>query len=108
MNNVQVQLPACRALFGLVISRSGHYRIHMDNNAERFASAVAAELRAQRARTGVTYDGLVEATGLSKSSVFKYMNGKREIPMSSFFALCRALDITPQAIFTAAEQASQE
>lgn len=80
----------------------------MDNYAEHFANAVAAELRAQRARTGATYDDLVESTGLSKSSVFKYMNAKREIPMSSFLALCAALGASPQAIFTAAEQTLQE
>lgn len=80
----------------------------MNDYAERYAAAVAAELRAQRARTGETYDDLVEATGISKSSVFKYMNGKREIPMSSFFALCRALSISPQVIFDAAEKSLEK
>ncbi|WP_344055769.1 helix-turn-helix transcriptional regulator [Microbacterium lacus] len=75
----------------------------MLNSIDDFADAVAGELRAQRARTNVTVAFLVTATGLSKSAVLHYLNGKRDIPIRSLARLCAAMDVTPSLIVARAE-----
>ena len=77
----------------------------MGTYGEEVNQAVAAELRAQRARVGVTIDELVTATGLSKTSVLNYLNGKRAIPMPAFAELCQALNVDQVEIFRAAQKA---
>ena len=77
----------------------------MGDYGDAFGAAVAAELRAQRARKRITFDALASKTGMAKSTVLNYLNGKRDIPVPAFFELCAALDIDPGVIFTAAEDA---
>lgn len=69
-----------------------------------FAAAVAAELRAERSRQQISYDAIVEATGLSKSAVLRYLKGERDIPLPAFFALCDAIGLSPTLIFERAEE----
>lgn len=47
----------------------------------------------------MTIDSLVLATGLSKSAVLNYLNGKRDIPTSALAEISRALDVDPHEIF---------
>jgi transcriptional regulator with XRE-family HTH domain len=70
-----------------------------------FSQAVAAELRAERGRTKQTVASIVEATGLSKSAVLHYLNGKRDIPTQTFANLCLALGVSPVVIFERAQAA---
>lgn len=79
----------------------------MGNYGDAFNAAVAEELRAQRARTKQTIQDLVDATGLSKSAVLNYLNGKRDIPVPMLVELCRALDVSPRVIFENAEKVSK-
>ena len=74
----------------------------------RFSAAVAAELRAQRARACVSYDALAATTGLAKSTVLNYLKGYRDIPMTAFADLCRALEISQSEVFEAAERALEK
>jgi transcriptional regulator with XRE-family HTH domain len=67
--------------------------------------AVAAELRAQRARVRVSFDELAETTGLAKTTVLNYLNGKRSIPLPALAVLCRALEIGMDEIFVLAVNA---
>ncbi len=80
----------------------------MGNYGDAFNSAVAAELRAERGRKKVTIDSLVNLTGLSKSAVMNYMNGKRDIPTPAFVELCRALGISPRLVFERAEETIEQ
>lgn len=70
-----------------------------------FSQEVASELRAERGRTKQTVASLVETTGLSKSAVLHYLNGKRDIPTQAFVDLCRALNVSPVLIFERAQTA---
>lgn len=79
----------------------------MTDYAEAFNAAVAAELRAERGRRQTTIADVVDATGLSKSAVLNYMNGKRAIPIPALMDLSRALQVDPRVIFDRAEQAIQ-
>ena len=77
----------------------------MGTYGDEFNNAVAAELRAERARKQITFDALAAKTELSKSAVLNYFNGKRDIPTPAFVELCRALDVSPRIIFERAEDA---
>ncbi|MGC5078504.1 helix-turn-helix domain-containing protein [Agrococcus sp. DT81.2] len=75
---------------------------------EGFAARVAAELRAERARTRITFAELAESAGLSKTAVMHYLNARRAIPLPAFFELCSALGVSPTVIFERAEEGSQK
>jgi transcriptional regulator with XRE-family HTH domain len=74
---------------------------------DRYALAVASELRAERARTGVTLAQLVERTGVAQSTIQRYLNGKRDIPTPVFIDLCVALGVSPRVIFDRAYETIQ-
>lgn len=80
----------------------------MGKYGDAFNAAIAAELRAQRARVQITIDELVGATGFAKTTVLNYLNNKRDIPVPAFTELCVALKADPRAIFDAAEKAVED
>lgn len=80
----------------------------VDDYAEAFAAAVAAELRAQRARSRLPIAALVDRTGLSRTGVLNYLNGKRDIPLPTYLALCAAMEADPVKIFDVAQQSLKE
>lgn len=69
---------------------------------DHLPAAVAAQLRAERAVAGLTYDGLANATGMSKFTVMRYLKGERQIPLPEFAALAEALGLTPQELMARA------
>ena len=77
----------------------------MGEYGELFSRLVAAELRAERARQKMTIEGLVSATGLSKSAVLNYLNSKRDMPTSALVELSHALHIDPHDLFERASAA---
>lgn len=79
----------------------------MGEYADRFNAALAAELRAQRARKKMTYDEIAEKVGFSKVTVLRYLNEQREMGMTSFVDLCLALDADPEELFRIAQEAAQ-
>lgn len=80
----------------------------IEDYGRRFGQAVAAELRAARGRKDITLEALAEMVGLSRSAATNYLKGRREIPMSTFLALCRALDVSPREVFQAAQDAVEQ
>ena len=75
--------------------------------AEEIRAAIAAELRAARARRGVTMDDLAARSGLSKSSIVRFEHGERTPTVVHLVILARALDADPAAIVSAATVASE-
>ena len=80
----------------------------MGDYGDAFGIAIAAELRAQRARKRITFDTLAARAGMAKSTALNYLNGKREIPVVAFVDLCEALEVDPRTIFTAAQDTIEE
>lgn len=80
----------------------------MTEYADLFNAAVAAELRAERARKGITINALADNSGLAKSSVQRYLSGERDIPVPSLIDLCKVLSVDPRVIFERAEQTIQQ
>lgn len=63
----------------------------MTEYGDRFAAAVAEELRAQKARVGKTNDEIGEEVGVSPVTVLRYLKGQRQIPVDVLGDLCKAL-----------------
>lgn len=76
----------------------------MTTYGEAFNNAVASELRAERARKGVTLAALVEGSGIAQSTVQRYLGGKRDIPIAALYDICKVLTVDPRVIFDRAEQ----
>lgn len=70
-----------------------------------WAAALAGELRAEMGRQRLTLDEMAAKSGIPKVSVERYVNGKRDIPMSKFPQLCRALGVAVPEMITRVETA---
>lgn len=67
----------------------------MDSNkSAAFAAAIAAQLRAERAAAGLTIEDLSALSGASRSSVFRYLSGARDIGVGSLFAITQAMGLS--------------
>lgn len=65
------------------------------SSTEDIRQAVAAELRAARARVRMTRPQLVAASGVSKSALERLENGERDMDIPQLVALTAALNTTP-------------
>jgi transcriptional regulator with XRE-family HTH domain len=65
--------------------------------------AVAAQLRAERARVDITQVQLAERSGLAINTVRRIENEERTMSLPQLFALCRALDVEPGRFIDAAQ-----
>jgi transcriptional regulator with XRE-family HTH domain len=74
----------------------------MGKYADNLASAVAAQLRAERGAADLTYKELAERAGLKEQSVMRYLTEKREPTVDQLGALCDALGLTPQELMVRA------
>ena len=84
--------------------------IHMDNNGGRvddYTKKVAAILRREYERQGLSYAALADMTGLGRATVERIINGKR--PVTTFYLnlLCPIFGTTPGAVMNEADKASQ-
>lgn len=67
---------------------------HMEYTGEEFGQALAAQLRAERAASGLTQDELARRIGVSKMSVRRYLSGERPVAVPHFVELASALGLT--------------
>ncbi|MGH8239742.1 MAG: helix-turn-helix domain-containing protein [Steroidobacteraceae bacterium] len=72
------------------------------HSSEQITQAIAEELRAAWARKNITKDELADLSGVSRSVVFRTLNGEREAKMSQLIALCEALGVEPSVLLQAA------
>lgn len=72
-------------------------------SADRITQAIAAELRAARGRKDITRDELADRSGVSRSSVWRYEKGEREVKVIDLYALCEVLGVSPSTILQAAQ-----
>lgn len=68
-------------------------------------AAVAAHLRAERARAQLKQSELAELSGLSVATIIRLENGQRGMTLSQLFAIAGALKIDP-GVFVDDAQAS--
>ncbi|MFB7720723.1 helix-turn-helix domain-containing protein [Nocardia sp. NPDC056100] len=60
--------------------------------------AVGGELRAARGRRGMTRPQLAAVSGVAVSTIQRFENGERSPDLGQLYALCTALEISPQEI----------
>ena len=61
-------------------------------------SVFSSNLRAERARAGMTLDELSEASGVSISTIFSYERGQSIPRVDKMYALAQALNIEPNKL----------
>lgn len=66
-----------------------------DPYAEAYTAALAAELRAARARLQMSFPEIASATGIPRNTLLRYFNGQRDIPVPTFGRIARALSLSP-------------
>lgn len=67
--------------------------------------ALAAQLRAERAVTGMTIDELAKRTyGVGRGTLLKVLNGQVTADVSQLDAICRALGVRVIDVFLRAEE----
>ncbi|MFR0555731.1 hypothetical protein PSRA_1446 [Pseudoscardovia radai] len=76
----------------------------MSTYGERFAAALAAELRAQKGRRKASDDDIADAIGVHRVSVSRYLSGARPIPLTVFADMCDYLGVAPAKVIDEAEK----
>lgn len=71
-------------------------------------AAIAAELRAERAASRMSFDELAERTGISKRTLLRLLNGERAVTMAYLETICEELGVTMSAIAARAEARMSE
>jgi transcriptional regulator with XRE-family HTH domain len=74
-----------------------------DLTSEHYTAAIAAELKAERAATGVQNAVIAEATGISPRQVIRIFNGERSVGVSDLIMICRSLGIDLPTLIARAE-----
>ncbi|WP_366914468.1 MULTISPECIES: helix-turn-helix domain-containing protein [unclassified Nocardia] len=64
--------------------------------------AIGNELRAARARCGLTRQQLADTSGVAPSTIQRFENGERSPDIRQLFALCDALNTSPQELIAQA------
>jgi len=65
---------------------------------------LAGELRAQRARLSLSFDDLVQRTGLPRATIFAALSGQRAIAAEVLVMLCTAMNLDAGALMSSAAQ----
>jgi transcriptional regulator with XRE-family HTH domain len=74
-----------------------------DPYAEAYTAALAAELRAARARLQMSFPEIATATGIPRNTLLRYFNGQRDIPVPTFGRIARALNLSPGDLLDAVQ-----
>lgn len=74
----------------------------------RLNAAVADQLDSVRRVRRMTFEELGAAASMAKNSAHRYLNGDRVMNMDHLERLCRALDVTPEAVVRAATRQVSE
>ena len=63
----------------------------MSTYGERFAQAVAQQLRAEKNNQGLTEEELAKSLGIHRVSMSRYLSGVRAVPLAVFADACQVL-----------------
>jgi transcriptional regulator with XRE-family HTH domain len=70
----------------------------IDQTADALTLALAAELKAERAATGVTQESIAAAAGISTRQIIRILKGERPANYSQMLAICLALNLTMEEL----------
>ena len=66
----------------------------MEYTGEEFGQALAAQLRAEKAASGLTQEELANTVGVSKMSVRRYLSGERAVDIPHFVEFASAFGVS--------------
>lgn len=66
--------------------------------------ALGSEIRAEADYRSVSITELAEASGITRGTLYLYLNNKRSIPLGVLLAIASRLDIGPDVLLDRAEQ----
>lgn len=75
----------------------------MDYTPEQYTSAVAAQLRAERAARQMTIHELADKSGVTEQSLQRYLSEKRDIPIPVLYQICAGLGVPVDEVIRRAE-----
>lgn len=79
------------------------------NTKKGLTRSVAEVLTAEKAVKRITFDALVEATGISRSQVIRYLKGTRSMTIAELESICSVIGLDPFAVLSgAAERLSRK
>lgn len=78
--------------------------IDIEDYATRYLDAMAAELRAERARQELTLEAIANEAGMQIKTVQRYLKGERDIPFTRLRAICAALKVSPVELMVRVEK----
>lgn len=94
---------------GRTLTHMGDTERQAENSAIDAANAaVAAHLRAERARADLKQTELAARTGLSVNTILRLENGQRVMSLSQLFAIAAALGVTPGDFVDSAQAAMRK
>ncbi|PZQ91905.1 MAG: hypothetical protein DI534_02845 [Leifsonia xyli] len=73
-------------------------------DAELFAQAVAAQVRAEIAAANTTVAGVARATGINRETLDRWVKGERAMTLSTLFRIAAAVALDPHVIVERAEE----
>jgi transcriptional regulator with XRE-family HTH domain len=76
--------------------------------AKEWEAALAATIRAESARLGMTPPDMVKATGIPSTSYWWIHTGQRSIKATQLRAIAKALGLTPGALFDLADKTAED
>lgn len=66
-------------------------------NSEKVVSVVGERIRERRIELGLSQEELAKSVGYqTRMAIFKIEKGESELPLSKLWAMCRALDVSPE------------
>ena len=68
------------------------------DDANRFTVALGAQIRAEAAYRRVSVAQLARDVDIDRSTLIRYLDGKREMPISLLYDIGRDLGVSPQVI----------
>lgn len=87
---------------------AGVCSVYMDYSDAQFDAALlialGRQLAAERTAAGLSQRDLAKRAGVSPEAIYRYENGKRDIPMKVLNAIAVALGLRPSQILLAAEE----
>lgn len=76
----------------------------MKDDFEHVLRALGSEIRAEADYREVQLGELAQAAGVSRTTLYLYLNNKRSIPLGVLLAVAARLDIGPDVLLDRAEQ----
>ncbi len=71
---------------------------------DRILEALGAEIRAEAAASRISLNALAESAGIVRTTLYKYLDNDRAMPIAVLLAVADRLDVRPDVLMDRAQQ----